>query len=44
MMLAAYGSSVGDPNYHPDIDFNGDGIIGGQEFGFLIQHYGSPPG
>ncbi len=44
MLLQAYGSSVGDANYDPDIDFDGDGIIGGKEFTFLIQRFRSAPG
>ena len=44
MLLAAYGSTVGDPKYDPDLDLDGDGIIGGKEFRLVIQRYGFPPG
>jgi hypothetical protein len=40
----AYGSSVGDPGYDPDLDANGDGAIGSAEFVLLRSAFGYPPG
>jgi len=39
-LLAAYGSSVGDPNYNPAADFDGDGDVDLTDLGFLLSDYG----
>ncbi|MFQ5805858.1 MAG: FG-GAP repeat domain-containing protein, partial [Phycisphaerae bacterium] len=36
-LLAAYGTSVGDPSYNPDADFNGDGQIDLSDLAFLLS-------
>ena len=39
-LLAAYGSSIGDPNYDPAADFNDDGKIDLSDLAFLLSAYG----
>ena len=40
ILLSAFGSSVGDPNYDPNVDFDGDGAIGQADLGFLLADFG----
>ncbi len=44
MLLQAFGSSVGDANYDPDIDSDGDGFIGTAEYLLMSRRFGLPPG
>jgi hypothetical protein len=37
--LAAYNSSVGDPNYNPEADFNGDGTVDGVDYVIWVNQY-----
>ncbi|MFG0251512.1 MAG: hypothetical protein ACF8NJ_01400 [Phycisphaerales bacterium JB038] len=39
LLLAAYGSCDGDPNWNPDADFDGDGCIGQPDLGVLLANY-----
>lgn len=39
-LLAAYGTSTGDPDYNPDADFDGDGDIDLSDLAFLLGSYG----
>jgi hypothetical protein len=41
---AAFGASVGSPDYDPAIDMNGDGTIGGPELLLVGGSFGGPPG
>ena len=41
--VAAWGTS-GEPAYDPDLDSDGDGVIGGREFSLVINFFGQPPG
>ena len=43
-LRAAYGATVGDPAYNPDLDANGDGAIGSAEFALLRASFGFAPG
>jgi len=40
----AFGSSTGAPNFNPDCDHNGDGVVGAPDFGTLGSHFGVGPG
>jgi len=40
LLLAAYGSSIGDPNYNPNADFDNDGDVDQSDLGVLLAHYG----
>jgi hypothetical protein len=40
ILLAAYGSSIGDPAYHPQVDFDADGTVGLADLSFLLADYG----
>ena len=40
ILLAAYGSSIGDPAYNPQVDFDADGTIGLADLSFLLADYG----
>ncbi|MFQ5805769.1 MAG: dockerin type I domain-containing protein [Phycisphaerae bacterium] len=42
-LLAAYGSSVGDPNYNPAADFEPDGDVDLTDLAFLLSAYGCAP-
>ncbi len=37
--LAAYGSALGDANYDPNADYDGDDFIGMTDFGIWYGHY-----
>jgi hypothetical protein len=39
-LLAAYGSSIGDPGYNPNADFDGDGDVDLSDLAFLLTDYG----
>lgn len=39
-LLAAYGTSVGDPNYNPHADFDEDGDVDLSDLAFLLADYG----
>jgi photosystem II stability/assembly factor-like uncharacterized protein len=39
-LLAAYGSSDGDPNWNPDADLDGDGMVGQADLGILLADFG----
>ena len=39
-LLAAYGSTTGDPSYNPDADFDGDGDVDLSDLAFLLADYG----
>ncbi len=39
-LLAAYGTSVGDPNYNPDADFDSDGTVDLADLAVLLADYG----
>lgn len=41
LMLAAYGSTTGQPNFLPAADLNGDGVIGQQDLAGVLAVYGS---
>jgi hypothetical protein len=43
-LAAAFGSTVGDPEYDPELDADGDGAIGASEFFLLGRSMGGPPG
>ncbi|MFQ5805770.1 MAG: hypothetical protein ACE5I3_04890 [Phycisphaerae bacterium] len=43
LLLAAYGSSVGDPNYNPAADFEPDGDVDLTDLAFLLSAYGCAP-
>jgi arylsulfatase A-like enzyme len=43
-VAAAYGSSLGEPAYDPDVDFDGDGHVGSAEVLRVQQAFGRPPG
>lgn len=40
----AYGSSLGDENWNPDADFNGDGLIDMSDVSVWVEMQGKPPG
>lgn len=40
ILLAAYGSSIGDPAYNPEVDFDADGTVGLADLSFLLADYG----
>ena len=40
IIVAAFGSSVGDPNYNPRADLNLDGHVGQAELGCLLASFG----
>lgn len=40
MLLSAFGSGAGDPNYMPAADLNGDGVIGLNDLAALLAAYG----
>lgn len=39
---AAFGSSVGDANFDPDFDFDGDGNIGGSDHEIFLHRCSAP--
>ena len=39
-LLAAYGSSIGDPHYNPSADFDRDGDVDLADLAFLLADYG----
>jgi 6-phosphogluconolactonase (cycloisomerase 2 family) len=39
-LLAAYGTSVGDPDYNPGADFDGSGTVDLSDLAFLLADYG----
>lgn len=39
-LLAAYGSTIGDPNYNPNADFDNDGDVDLSDLAFLLADYG----
>jgi hypothetical protein len=41
LLLAAYGSYPGDPNWNPAADFDGDGYVGSRDLGILLAWYGT---
>ncbi|MCK4873810.1 MAG: hypothetical protein KAS72_13900 [Phycisphaerales bacterium] len=41
ILLAAYGSVPGDPNWNPDADLDGDGAVGQSDLGILLANYGT---
>jgi len=43
MLLAAYGSVPGDPNWNPACDFDGDNDVDLTDLGFLLSDYGCLP-
>jgi len=40
LMRAAFGAKPGDPNWNPDCDLNGDGIINVKDVGLASRNYG----
>ena len=42
LVLAAYGSSTGDPNYNPDADLDNDGSIDLTDFTLFANFYSVP--
>ena len=40
ILLAAYGSSIGEPAYNPQVDFDADGTVGLSDLSFLLADYG----
>lgn len=40
-MLAAFGSSTGDPNFNPAADIDGNGAITLQDLAFLLAEFGT---
>jgi len=44
MFKVAFGSSLGQPAYNPDIDLDGGDLIGGVDFGIFNQLFSAPPG
>ena len=40
MLLAAYGTSIGDPNYNPDADFDASGTVDLPDLATLLSDYG----
>jgi len=43
LLLAAYGTSVGDEGYNPDADLDGDGTVGLGDLTLLLASYGQGP-
>ena len=41
-LLAAYGTCLGDPNYNPDADLNGDDCVDLSDLAALLGKYGQP--
>jgi hypothetical protein len=42
LLLAAYGTTTGDPGYDPELDFDQDGEVGLSDLSFLLAEYGNP--
>ena len=40
ILLSAFGTSEGDPNYNPDVDYDADGMVGQADLGFLLADFG----
>lgn len=40
LLLAAFGTSLGQPGYLPEADFNGDGVIDLADLGVLLANFG----
>ena len=40
LLLAAYNSCTGDPDYDPDADFDDDGCVDLADLSTLLAHYG----
>jgi hypothetical protein len=43
-LFVALFSSEGDPEYDPEIDSNGDGVIGAPDLATLLRSFAKPPG
>jgi hypothetical protein len=43
-LFVAFGSKPGDENWNPDCDCNGDGVVGGPDFGCFAAYRDLPPG
>jgi len=41
LLLSAYGTSVGDPNYNPNADFDNDGDVDLTDLATLLSNYGT---
>ncbi len=41
LLLSAYGTSVGDPNYNPNADFDENGVIDLTDLATLLANYGT---
>ncbi|MFQ5805740.1 MAG: dockerin type I domain-containing protein, partial [Phycisphaerae bacterium] len=41
LLLSAYGTSTGDPNYNPDADFDEDGDVDLADLATLLSNYGT---
>jgi len=39
-LVAAFGSVLGDSNWNPDADFDGDAEVTPFDFGVLVRHFG----
>lgn len=42
ILLGSLGSSIGDSNYNPDLDFDGDGDVDQADLGVVLARYGQP--